>query len=65
MENRERHQLERQYVQQTRKYLQSLREGAPSSELEMQKERILELSQLMDKGVRYGDPSGHRLRGHR
>ncbi|WP_345254069.1 hypothetical protein [Flaviaesturariibacter amylovorans] len=65
MENRERHQLERLYVQQTKQYLQSLRAGASSSELEMQKERILQLSQQMDKGGHYGDPSAHRLRGHR
>lgn len=65
MENREMHQLQREYIQQTNFYLASLKLGVSGEELQKQKERIKELSRELDQQFRtVTDPSSHSKRLH-
>ncbi|GAB4091246.1 hypothetical protein [Flaviaesturariibacter terrae] len=65
MENRERRQLEKQYVHATQEFLQKLRDGTEQQQLEQQKMRILELSRMLDQRGPASDPSASLLRRHR
>lgn len=59
------HQLQRQYIQETNNYLESLRHGASSDELAEKKARMLELSRKMDQRNRgMADPSSNPQRKH-
>ena len=65
MENRERRQLEKLYVEASQEYLQQLRDGATHQQLAEQKARVLQLSRLLDQRGPGTDPSASPLRGHR
>ncbi|MCW3074774.1 MAG: hypothetical protein JWP69_1843 [Flaviaesturariibacter sp.] len=65
MENREMHQLQRLYIQETNYYLANLKQGVSGPELDKQKERIKELSRQLDERYRGGsDPSSSWNRKH-
>jgi hypothetical protein len=66
MENREMHQLQRLYIQETNFYLAGLKGGVSEDELQKHKERIKELSQQLDARSRSGsnDPSSTLNRRH-
>jgi hypothetical protein len=66
MENREIHELQRLYIKETNNYLESLKQGASGEELAKQKERIKELSRMMDQNPRLdSDPSSSPRRWHK
>jgi hypothetical protein len=66
MENREMHELQKLYIQETNNYLESLKRGASGEELQQQKQRIKELSQIMDQRMRgETDPSSSPRRWHK
>ena len=65
MENREMHQLQRLYIQETNYYLAGLKQGVSEGELLKHKERIKELSQQLDLRTRGSDdPSSMSKRLH-
>jgi hypothetical protein len=65
MENREMHQLQRLYIQETNYYLAGLKQGVSEGELLKHKERIKELSQQLDLRSRgSNDPSSMSKRLH-
>jgi hypothetical protein len=66
MENREMHELQKLYIQETNNYLESLKRGASGEELLQQKQKIKELSQMMDQRIRHEtDPSSCPRRWHK
>ena len=66
METREMHELQRQYIQETNNYLESLRRGASGDELEQRKQKIKQLSIMMDQRMRgESDPSSSPRRWHK
>jgi hypothetical protein len=66
MENREIHELQRLYIKETNNYLESLKQGASGEDLAKQKERIKELSRMMDQNPRLdSDPSSSPRRWHK
>ena len=65
MENREMHQLQRLYIQETNYYLAGLKQGVSEDELQKHKERIKELSRQLDaRNQRGNDPSSTLQRRH-
>lgn len=65
MENREMHQLQKQYILETNHYLSILKQGLSGEQLIKQKEKIKELSRLLDQ--RYQgttDPASNLKRRH-
>jgi uncharacterized protein with von Willebrand factor type A (vWA) domain len=64
MESREMHQLQKLYIQETNRYLASLKEGVAGTELNRQKERIKELSRLLDQRYHGGADPASNLRRH-
>ncbi|MDB5253544.1 MAG: hypothetical protein JWP27_2713 [Flaviaesturariibacter sp.] len=65
MESREMHQLQKLYIQETNRYLAGLKQGVAGDELDKQKERIKELSRLLDQRYHGGsDPSSNLRRHH-
>jgi hypothetical protein len=66
MENREMHELQKLYIQETNNYLESLKRGASGEELAQKKDKIRELSKMMDMNLRgETDPSSSPRRWHR
>ena len=65
MENREMHQLQRLYIEETNRYLACLKQGVSGEDLNKQKERIKELSRELDRQFRTNaDPSSMMKRRH-
>lgn len=65
MENREMHRLQKLYILETHRYLECLKEGVSTEVLKEQKDKIKELSRIMDETKFLGaDPSGSPLRRH-
>jgi hypothetical protein len=65
MENREMHELQKLYIQETNYYLEALRRGASGEELAVKKEKIKELSKMLDqKATGEADPSSSPRRWH-
>jgi hypothetical protein len=66
METREMHELQKLYIQETNNYLECLKRGASGEELLQKKERIRELSKMMDQNMRgETDPSSSARRWHK
>ena len=65
MENRDLKKLQELYIQESNAFLEGLKQGASWEVLNRKKEKIKELSRLLDQErSEYNDPSSNRQRNH-